>query len=36
VLKLEHFGKFAEIPGNFPNVVLEKEGEGNLDISCEK
>ena len=29
MLKLEHFGKSTEIPGNFPNVVPEKDGEGN-------
>jgi hypothetical protein len=36
VLKLGHFGKSTEIPGNFPNVVLEKDGEGNLDRFFEK
>jgi len=36
VLKFEHFVNSTEIPGNFPNVVLEKDGEGNLDLTCEK
>ena len=26
----------AEITGKFRNVVLEKEGEDHLDLSCEK
>jgi len=32
VLKLGHF----KIPGKFGNVVLEKDGEDELDQSCEK
>jgi len=35
-LKLEHFGNTSEIIGKFSNVVLEKDGEGHLDRSCEK
>jgi len=36
VLKLGHVGKWREIPGKFSNVVLEKDGEDQLDRSCEK
>jgi hypothetical protein len=28
--------KLSEIPGEFWSVVLEKDGEGQLDRSCEK
>jgi hypothetical protein len=29
-------GSRSEIPGKFRNVVLEKDGEDQLDRSCEK
>jgi hypothetical protein len=36
VLKLGRFGQQIRIPGKFWNVVLEKDGEDQLDRSCEK
>jgi hypothetical protein len=37
VLKPGHFGeKKSERTGKFSNVVLEKDGEEQLDRSCEK
>jgi hypothetical protein len=35
-LKPWHFRKRSEIPGNFLNVVLEKDGGDELDQSSEK
>jgi hypothetical protein len=36
VLKHGHFGKQIRKPGKLRNVELEKNGEGQLDRSCEK
>ena len=37
VLKFLHFGKqIRNISKNFQNVVLEKDGEDQMDRSCEK
>jgi hypothetical protein len=36
VLKRGHFGSRSEIPEEFRNVVLEKDGEDQLDGSSEK
>ena len=33
---LDHSGSRSEKPGKFRNVVLEKDGEDQLDRSCEK
>jgi hypothetical protein len=33
---LDASGSRSEIPGKFCNVVLEKDGEDQLDRSCEK
>jgi hypothetical protein len=33
---LDILGCRSEIPGKFRNVVLEKDGEEELDRSCEK
>ena len=33
---LDTSGSRSEIPGKFSNVVLEKDGERQLDRSCEK
>jgi hypothetical protein len=36
VLKLGRFGSRSETPGKFWYVVLEKDGEDQLDRACEK
>jgi hypothetical protein len=35
-LKIGHFASRSEIPGEFVDVLLEKDGEHGLDRSCEK
>jgi len=35
-LNLDASGSRLEIPGKFRNVVLEEDGEDQLDRSCEK
>jgi len=32
----EHFGQYLKIPGKFWNAVPEKDGEDQLDRSCDK